>query len=61
MTAPLITVPALRQEGYEAMLRGLTMRLPGHPLGFCFCHYPVGSTERANFLSGCIVAVFGVQ
>lgn len=57
----MIEVPAIRREGYEAMARGMGVRLPEYPLGLCFVpeKYRPDSVERENFLVGCRVAVFG--
>lgn len=42
------------------MLRGMSMRsAPEYHMGFCFVPYKEGTTERANFLQGCVQAVFG--
>lgn len=40
------------------MRMGFVMRSIQHPLGFCFCPYKVGSHGAANFLQGCVAAVF---
>lgn len=61
MIAPVIELPAIRAEGREAMLSGMLLRMPTYPLGFTFCPYKIGSTQRANFLMGCVTACFGPQ
>ena len=64
MTAPLISVPAIQAEGFEAMVFGTRMGEQGrcppeYRSGFCFVPYAIGTTERANFLQGCCFALFG--
>lgn len=58
MSGPLIHLPQVREQGFDAAAIGIRMRNSEMPLGFTFCPYPVGSTERANFLQGCIKAFF---
>ena len=63
MTLPLIDVPAIRVEGFNAARDGAQASRWAHEYryGFCFVPeaYKPGSTERANFLQGCCYAVFG--
>lgn len=61
MTAPLIDVPAIREEGFEAMSIGFEARhwAPEYRAGFCSVPYAPGTTERANFMVGACAAVFG--
>ena len=55
---PLIEVPDIRVEGYNAMLLGGRMASNPMPGGFTFCPYAPETTERVNFLVGCINFVF---
>ena len=62
MIYPVIELPSIRQEGFEAMARGMSYHsAPEYHHGFCFVPYRIGTTERANFLMGCVMAVFGSQ
>lgn len=61
MIAPVIELPITRLEGIDAMLFGFEACrwAPEYRCGFCFVPYAAGTTERANFLVGAAVAVFG--
>lgn len=54
----LIELPAVRQEGTDAMLRGRQMAGLGCPEGFTFNPYRRGSTESENFLAGCLEVAY---
>ena len=55
-----IEVPKIRREGFNGLPTGRAMRNKNTPEGFVFCPYTIGSTERKNFLAGCIDRAFGV-
>jgi len=56
--APTIVLPTIQIEGNIAMQRGRALSSAATPDGLTFCPYPIGSTERANFLEGCRYAAF---
>lgn len=59
MQQKLVIQPDVQEEGAHAMNLGYLMRTRSVQQGFTFCHYKHGTAERANFLVGCCISVFG--